>query len=103
MEQLHAFDQLHKKERPLANHELLWKNLLIISKILGYESDFAIIDKLRIPESILTLELCFMNELFTIKNYYPRTPIGNWDNAVDSYYVLMEGIVEKEILRSSIC
>lgn len=102
MEQLHTFGQLPKKERPLANHLLLWKNLLILSKILGYESDFSIIDQLRIPEAILTQELWPLTELFTIRHYYPRTAIGCWDSPDDRYYILMEGIVEKEQLRSSI-
>jgi hypothetical protein len=37
-----------------------------------------------------------------MRHYYPRTPIGSWESVAGHYYILMEGIVEKEVLRSSI-
>ena len=61
MENLYDFNQMQKKERIIANHYLLWKDLLILSKILGYDAEFAIIDQLRIPESILTQALWPLN------------------------------------------
>lgn len=39
-----------------------------------------------------------MTEIFTLKNYPPRTTFEN----VDKYYILIEGVVEKEVTRSSI-
>lgn len=62
-----------------ANLSAIWKALLILAKIMGYEQEFEALDQLQLPASVLTASLMAGEDLFVHRYYHSRSIVDKWE------------------------
>lgn len=83
------------------NYSHIWKGVNILAKIIGYENQLIGVNKLQLPEQILLQDLITSHSIFCRKNYRSFQVATRWNGKVDSYLILLEGVIEREVIRNS--